>query len=352
MARDAAKTSRSLEFDLLRFLSAVAVVMIHTGALVWREIDVNSSDWLIITVWDMLSKFSVPVFFMVSGAFLLDSAHKSDIKTMLTKRIPKLLIAFIFWSGVYTFMNVIRSDDLKADIKWIIVEFFTGEYHMWYIWALCCLYVITPLLKVIADDEKLCKYFLALFAVFQLVLPFCEQLPKVGVFVTTLTEKSVFRFAMGYSGYYVLGYYLKNNLPKGKIKALIYSGSVIGTLYTIISVVSVSRENSRAIETTAEYLTWNVAITAIAVYTAVLSFCCKKEFGQKSRAFVINFATYSFGIYLVHPAVLLVFQWLGFSPILFNPIISVPIITVCTTAVSYVIVAILRKIPKIGKMIT
>lgn len=352
MTTDKSKKNRSLEFDLLRVISAVAVVIIHTVALEWREIDVNSSQWLIMTVWDMLAKFSVPVFFMVSGAFLLDNSHKSDIKTMLTKRVPKLLIAFLFWSGVYTVVNIVRSSNVKADIKWIILEFFTGEYHLWFIWALCCLYIVTPLLKVIANDGKLCKYFIVLFIAFQLVFPFAEQISKIGVFVTTLTEKSVFRFAMGYSGYYVLGYYLKNNLPKGKIKALIYGGSVIGALYTIISVVRVSRENSEAIETSAEYLSWNIAIMAVAFFTAVLNLCNKKKFGEKSSVVITKIATYSFGVYLAHPLVLWVFKWLGFVPTLFNPIVSVPVIALCTVLLSFAISFVLRKIPKIGKMIT
>lgn len=348
------KTSskRDIGFDLLRVVAAFAVVVIHTAATEWRAIDVNSSDWLIITIWDMLAKFSVPVFFMVSGAFLLDDAHKSDIKTMLTKRIPKLFVAFFFWSGVYTLVNIIRTDDLRSNIKWIILEFFTGEYHMWFIFALCCLYIITPFLKVIANDEKMCKYFLVLFAVFQFVLPFFEQFPKIGVFVTTITEKSVFKFAMGYSGYYVLGYFLKNNIPKGKTKALIYCGSVIGALYTIASVVSVSRENSKAIETTAEYLSWNVAITAIAVFTAILSLCGKKSLGDKTNMFITKFASFSFGVYLTHPLALWVLEWIGLVPTLFTPIASVPIIAICTALISFAISFVLRKIPKIGKMIT
>lgn len=354
MITDKTKPHRSMDFDLLRFISAVAVVVIHVCGIDWYALDVDSAQWFMATVWDALCRFSVPVFFMISGALLLDNAHESDMKTMLTKRIPKILIAFFFWSAVYTFMNIIRSDDIKADIESIIIEFFTGEYHMWFVLVLCALYIITPFLKVVANDEKLCKPFILLFVVFQLVFPFLSELPKAGDFVKVITDKFVFHFAMGYSGYYVLGYYLKKNLPKGKPKAFIYAASAVGLIYTVASVVYVSRLNSRPIETGLEYLTWNVALVAVGVFTAVLSFCEKKDFGKKSNMFIIKSASYSFGIYLIHPAVLAVLHWLGFSVVSLpvSSAISVPLIALSVTVISYVLTAILRNIPKIGKMIT
>lgn len=352
MANEKGALKRSESFDLLRVIAAVAVVIIHVGAMQWRAIDINSSQWLIITVWNMLCKFSVPVFFMVSGAFLLDESHKTDIKTILTKRLPKIIAAFVFWSSIYTAVNIFRTDDLRANIKWIIVEFFTGEYHMWFLFAIACLYIVTPLLKVIAKNKELCGYYLALFALFQFVLPFVSALPKVGVFVIEATEKAQLQFVMGFSGYYVLGFYLRRYPVKGKAKALLYGAGIIGAAYTVVSVVVKSRNGGAPDETSAEYLTWNVAVMSAAVYTFVLSVFEKRNFKKNVGAVICSFSSYSFGIYLAHPLFLWIFEWIGFVPTLFTPVLSVPVIALCATALSFALSWLLRKIPKIGKMIT
>lgn len=352
MANEKGALKRSESFDLLRVIAAVAVVIIHVGAMQWRAIDINSSQWLIITVWNMLCKFSVPVFFMVSGAFLLDESHKTDIKTILTKRLPKIIAAFVFWSSIYTAVNIFRTDDLRANIKWIIVEFFTGEYHMWFLFAIACLYIVTPLLKVIAKNRELCGYYLALFALFQFVLPFVSALPKVGVFVIEATEKAQLQFVMGFSGYYVLGFYLRRYPVKGKAKALLYGAGIIGAAYTVVSVVVKSRNGGAPDETSAEYLTWNVAVMSAAVYTFVLSVFEKRNFKKNVGAVICSFSSYSFGIYLAHPLFLWIFEWIGFVPTLFTPVLSVPVIALCATALSFALSWLLRKIPKIGKMIT
>ncbi len=343
---------RDASYDLLRVISAFAVVIIHTCAQEWRKIDVQSTEWLIITVWDMLSKYSVPIFFMVSGRFLLDGAHESDIKTTLTKRFPKIAAAFLFWSAIYTVVNIVRTDDIKSNIKWIIIEFFTGEYHMWFLFALACLYIATPLLKAIANDEKLCKYYLILFFLFQLVFPAVGNIPKIGVFVVTALEKAQFKFVMGFSGYYVLGYYLGKHLPKRKFKIFIYAAGVIGTAYSVFSVVSASRSGGAADETSAQYLTWNVALSSIAVYTAVLSAALKKPMKERAENIISFLAGYSFGVYLAHPLFLWIFEWLGITPTAFSPLLSVPLIAAFAAALSFLLVWALRKIPKIGKMIT
>lgn len=124
------RPGREYEYDLMRAVAALAVVMIHTCALRWRTLDVQSADWLVLTLWDVPCKFCVPLFFMISGRFNLDPARQNDPRALFTRKIPRLLLAFLFWSCVYTAVNVVRTDDLAEDWKWIVIEFFTGEYHM------------------------------------------------------------------------------------------------------------------------------------------------------------------------------------------------------------------------------
>lgn len=343
---------REIGFDLLRDIAAFFVVVIHVCSMEWSSLVVDSPEWLQFTLCFTLSLFSVPVFFMVSGAFLLDSSHKTDIKTIFTKRIKGIVIPFVFWSLIYTIINFSQMNKNGSDIKAVILEFFTGEYHMWFLFALAGLYIITPVLKMIANDERICRYFLLLFVIVQLVLTNMSSLPKVGVFIKEGLGNAQMNFVMGYSGYYVLGYYLKKHPVEGKKKAVLYVCGVLGVLYSLISLVIASRQSGKTEGASATYLTLNVALFSAAVYCAVLSFCKNRKFANTARSFIYAFSAHSFGIYLAHPLVLTVFKKIGFVPTLFTPALSIPIISICAFVISFALSWALRKIPKIGKMIT
>lgn len=343
---------REIGFDFLRVISAFFVVVIHVAAISVNAFATYSADWFVTAVWNISARFAVPVFFMVSGAFLLDDSHKTDIKTMFTKRIFRLFVAFAFWMPVYTVVNYFYRNVDIHDIKWFIVESFTGEYHLWFLFALAGLYLITPFLKSIANNKRLCEYFLILFIVFQLILPFLGELPKIGAFIRNWSEDITFNFAMGYSGYYVLGFYLKKYPLKGKAKLLLYIGGVLGLAYYVVSAVISSKNIGYFKIENSNNLTWYTALFSATVYSFILNLCKNRMPGKTLSKFIYTFSAYSFGIYLTHPLVLTVFKKIGFVPTLFAPILSVPIIAICATALSFGISWVLRRIPKIGKMIT
>lgn len=346
------KTEREYEYDLMRTVAALAVVMIHTCALRWPGIDVQSSDWLVLTLWDVPCKFCVPIFFMISGRFNLDPARQTDPRMMLTRKIPRLLLAFFFWSCVYMVVNVIRTDDLANGWKWIVIEFFTGEYHMWFLFAIVGLYLATPLLRPIAADEKKCRYFLLLWIVFQLLLPALAQLPKIGIFITTVLKKMGFFYPLGVTGYYLLGWYWKEHMLTCRKRLVCYLFGLVGTVFSVAVVVYASRKAGRADETLAEYLTWNVAAQSVAVYLFLQRLGKKGKTGNLGRAVITTLSRYSFGIYLAHPFFLWLFTWLGLDPLVIPPVLGVPVVTTAAVLLSLGLSWLLRKIPKLGPIIT
>lgn len=339
-------SEREYEYDFMRAFAAVAVVCIHTCATRWRSIDVYSTNWLIITIYHMLCKFSVPLFFMISGRFCLD-AKRSSSAVYITKKILRLAIAFLFWSLLYTFKRIIETDAALDEWKILIIKFFAGEFHMWFLFVIASLYLITPLLKPISLNEKLCKYFLVLFFIFQFLLPFLSNIPHIGMFATEFIEKSQMKFVVGYSGYYIFGSYLSNHSLSIKKRIFCYVFGLAGTIYSIVVVIYMSHTAGKVDESLAEYLTWNVAAEAFAVYVFIL-----QMFKDRHYKIVSAISKYSFGIYLSHPFVLWIFSWLGFMPNFINPIVGVPIVTIAALVVSLVVSMILRKMPLLGKVVT
>ena len=76
--------------------------------------------------------------------------------------------------------------------------------------------------------------------------------------------------------------------------------------------------------------------------------------GQKSRgaALLSALSRYSFGIYLAHPLFLWLVAWLGLDPLGIPPVLGVPVVTAAAVLLSLGLSWLLRKIPKLGPIIT
>ena len=77
--------SRESNFDLLRIICAFAVVAIHVsaqfiGAMTGdpRYVGMEFHDVFNSTLWNVLSRFAVPCFVMLSGAFILANDKNVD----------------------------------------------------------------------------------------------------------------------------------------------------------------------------------------------------------------------------------------------------------------------------------
>ena len=81
--------------SLASVISAIAVVYIHVASIS-RRYDLIGSQFSPIV--DFICVFAVPIFFMISGALLLDFQERYDLKTYLVKRISKTVVPFLFWS--------------------------------------------------------------------------------------------------------------------------------------------------------------------------------------------------------------------------------------------------------------
>ena len=347
------KEEREYSFDVMRVLAAVSVIIIHVCAMRWRSLDVHSSEWLQIHVYDMLAKFSVPLFFVISGRFLLDPEREENAVS-LRKKIIRIAIAFLFWTVVYTILTILRvlfqGDPLKANLNWIIVEFFSGEYHMWYLYAIAGLYLITPFLRLIAKDRKLTEYYLVLAFVFQFLAGVLERVPGVRAIVNAVSEEMVFHYALGFSGYYVLGYYLYRYPPTRRMRRVLYIAGVVGAIVSCALPYYDSIRAGAAEESSAGYLTLNVLLTTAAIYAAILAGFSGNE--QKQNRLITRISSLSFGIYLVHPVFLWIFEWLHFYPTFIYPVLGVPLMTLIVLVMSAFAAKLIRKIPVIGRMVS
>lgn len=84
---------------LLHVVSMVAVVCLHTNRCFW-DFSATAGYWASANVIECLFYFAVPVFFMLTGATLMDYSDRYDTVTFYKRRAKKILLPFVVWSLV------------------------------------------------------------------------------------------------------------------------------------------------------------------------------------------------------------------------------------------------------------
>jgi len=219
---------RKYYIDYLRIIASMAVVLLHTATTSWGYIPVKDSNWLAFNFYNAISRWGVPIFFMISGALFL--SKNIPIKNIFIKYVKRLFIVFYSWSFVYAIYILLSDNNLKR----VLSTFVFGEFHEWYLLTAIGLYIITPLLKEFTKDKKTTEYFLLVIFIFSFVINTTNDL--LTDFGLPYAESFVFDFSITkipcYLGYYVLGYYLdKYDLKKNNA---IYFAGLCGLLITVL----------------------------------------------------------------------------------------------------------------------
>lgn len=338
---------RETELDILRLLATLGVIFTHAcGTETESAATRNIMTFLIATV-----TWHVPVFVMISGRFFLDPSREFST-AKLKKAIVRLVVAFVFWNVIYQAYYILTDTYSNLNWKGILSQSLLGPYHFWYLFMLVCLYAVTPFLRKIAEDRKLMEYFIVLFLIFEFLTMYGPDLPLVGATVSQIVTKTNFHFALGFSGYYVLGYYLRRYPLSGKKELGLYILGIVMLLFTGLATVWKANQGAEGEEWFSKYLMPNVVIEAAALYTFFANRINRVRFCEKASALISRLAEYSFGAYLVHALVLAFSEVIFWNDIPCNPIVVVAIRVIFVFVISTVATVLIRKIPYIGKKIT
>ncbi|MCH5299670.1 MAG: acyltransferase family protein [Ruminococcus sp.] len=350
-----AKTGRIEYIDILRVISMLCIVMIHVVSQSFEKIPVTGYEWSTLNVYDSISRWSVPIFVMISGALFLGS--NKPLKVIFHKNISRLITSFVFWSLVYATIEYIRFRKAKSAATQAIA----GHYHMWFVIMIIGLYLIVPILRKIVESKELTKLFLVLALIFTAVIPTINTVLGFLSFEPVTTLKGIFtsivadfnmRLPLGYAGYFVLGYTLNKYDISKKLEYIIYALGTAGLIFTIASTFFISIKLDKAYTGFYTYTTPNVAAMAVAVFVLFKKHYHIKNADSVLQKLIRALSKYSFGVYLVHLAVIEFIKLnLNITSVTFNPIIATPIICISTALISILISAVLNHIPVLNKYI-
>lgn len=341
--------NRVVYADILKIFASFSVVFLHVAAGGWGSADIVSYEWKVFNIYDSMLRFGVPVFVMASGMFLLRPEKNLSILDIYKKYIPHIVICFLSWSFLYAIYPVV-SGKVQFEKERFLKEFIFGHYHMWYLYMIVGLYIITPILRKIVHDKKSAEYFILLSMLFAFLLPFVSKVFQLKDFEMFVRKFEV-SMVLGYSGYFVLGYYIDFYEMKVTTRKIIYAAGIIGVAATAVLTSMISLKNGKADAMYYSYLSPNVLACSIAVFVFFRYGVSKINFGPKSLKAAGVLSGCSFRVYLVHDFFNIFLYDAGISVMNYNPAVSVPMIATAVFAMSFITSYIIGKIPFLNKIL-
>ncbi len=336
--------NRIFWFDRLRIIATLAVIVIHIAGSELFVHSIGSPEWDFYNMLDSLSRFAVPVFIMMSGALFLNPEKRLSIKVLYSKNLLRIICAFAAWSLFYAIVK------FNGDINAFIRSLFLGHHHMYFLYLIAGLYMAVPILRKICEDEQIMRYFLVLALAFTFVLPAVSKLPHMSV-VAGIEQKISFHIAVGYSAYFVGGYYLSRvDVPK-KGRSAIYILGIMAFLVTAVVTRVCSIQSQKLYNGFYNGFSINVLVESISLFVFAKYNMSKSPKSDRRARIISELSKITFGIYLAHMFVIDVVDSLGILDSVSSSIVyagaKITLVFIVSAIISYII----NKIPVLNKYI-
>lgn len=220
---------RECNYDLLKVVSMVAVIMIHISATWIEELTRYVADGgkiselvnpVMACIYNSISRFAVPSFIMVSGAFVLDSSRTLNYREFYKKRVLKIGIPTVVFSILYILYRILfgfaREQIGLSNLIDLIRDIVSGSpfYHMWYLYMIIGVYLMAPIVMRFKNSisygnfRKTVLVFLILASVSRWT-----------------TEKIRLSWDLGqsfeYLGYFMMGFVIRKDLQKNNLNGIL-----------------------------------------------------------------------------------------------------------------------------------
>jgi len=290
---------RRFDYDMLRIFSMLGVIYLHTAAGALQQLD-NRALWNFSNVFACLFTLAVPLFFMMSGALLLEQEKTADLGQLFRHRLPKVVVPACVWTALILFYRCLTGNGAAAKTAFLRLLNDPVMVPYWFLYALGAMYLLSPMLKKMTDNlsDAHWNYMMALWVFLTLGLSTLRQFVPAS-WQLTFTEHWTLNINVvgGYLGYFLLGAYLER-LERTFSKKTLASVSVILAVVSILG----TRWNSYHIAVYTDhftnYLTLLTMVRSAALF--LLAKACLRGREPKSRL-VPCLAGLSFGVYLIHP---------------------------------------------------
>ncbi|WP_165698264.1 acyltransferase [Chimaeribacter coloradensis] len=335
---------RNFNLNVMRAVAIGAVVLIHGSMNTFYMAPVDSVAWNITNLCYSLSRFCVPLFFMIS-AFLLIKENM-DIGTFVRRRLARIALPLLAWSIIYGLLN---GEDIFSR-HWL-VDVVINHYALvplWFLYALIGLYLLMPLISLIyyKGGRAFCLFYALLTFLFSCTFPFLSAAYNINIsFVGNMALNNFNAFVI----FLFLPLLIKDirfTPSRGWLAAGLFMLAVI-VMFTGTRSMSLAAHAAR--ETYYAYTYPPTVVASAALFYLMLNM--RLTFSDRVKRGLTSVAGCSFGIYLAHMVVYMAIARLinvnekliwPFASLLFSGVMF---------AVTYLAVRYLRTLPYIRALL-
>lgn len=319
------KVSKRLHYiDVLNCLAILFVLLLHSSQLAHFGTHANS-NYVLTEVMQCLFIPAVYIFFMNSGATLLDYRNKYSTNEFFKKRVKRVLIPFLVWSIIYYFFDS-RFHAFPGPIfqthvglNNFISQFINNNINnlFWFFYTIISLYLITPIFSILSKNhKKLLLYVVIAYFCFTDLISYIGSLAGIDLQTKFISQPLI---SSSYLGFFVVGYLIKENYFTTTQTNIFI---IVGMVCLFLNILNVlTNLKIRALNNIGPFL------YSVGLYLLIKKIVDNYHIRYKTAEWLSGS---SLGIYILHPLFYALFDkvvfhtssgdWSGYMHTLSNPI--------------------------------
>lgn len=300
---------RLFYIDLLNCIAIFGVVIQHTSQIAHVG-PAHSSITLVGKLIQTIFLPAVAVFFMNSGAMLLDYRERQSTEHFAKRRFLRVVVPFLIWSifyyfygyYYYTFPGVFHHNiiGLRDFANAFVVNKINSLFRFFFI--IIQLYLVTPVFSLLSKKHKGILLYIAIIAFIS-----SDVFSYLGNVLHLRLEQSMLAqplLASSWIQYFIFGYLFKECYFSKRVE----NGIIIFGLITFVMNIAndITMGHHLYLQNVSDFP------YALAVYLMI-----KRLADQNSNEHIAKFtarlASTSLGIYILHPMLIALFDWVFFK---------------------------------------
>ena len=338
----------NLCYDVLTILACLMVVFFHCNSVIYNYSDTIS--WKISVIERCVVYSAIPIFFMLTGAKLMNYRQRYTTKEYAKKRLLRVGVPYLFWNLFYVVYGIVMPNGTKfSGITDFISKFLNSEFQgrYWFFWPLFMVYLVIPVISLVLQAENHRKY---LWYLVCLTFGFCWVLnPVMKLLGMQYNSYMIVPVCAGYMMYVLFGYLISTEQWSIRKRIILYALALISGVFAIVYTIhrSGSAGNDMLGILSYEYFPSGLTGAAIFVFLKHLFENSKKlsslKEDSKAVKLIRNVSGACMGVWLTHSLGILFVEYffnMGINSYVFRFAYPPVVFLICVVAV-----LVLKKIP-------
>lgn len=291
-----------LAYDIMNIVACIAVIALHVNGAFWTFS--YNNYWKTSLVIETVFYWAVPMFFMLTGATLLDYRERYSTKIFFQKRIVRTVFPFIIWSIISIIWSVycahyLEPQEIASWQGWVnAILNCKGLSIYWFFPPLFAMYLSFPVLSSIPSEKRKHVYMYMIaygFLSFSLVPNVCTYF---GVYINGELKSPL--NGTGYLIFPLIGYWITKYPISKKVRTWIYSFGVFGWAIRFIYTLVASLRNGYIDQTMFGYTNYPSVFLGVAVFVWFWYHDWSALNKPKVVSVLRTLSGASLGVYLIH----------------------------------------------------